>query len=72
MIIDDDVFGEVFSRAVQFNEEGEIIAVGGGTPIEGVPFTEVAVHRMLETEPMASAGAGCLALAWRHRDALGL
>ncbi|MGH3932827.1 MAG: helix-turn-helix domain-containing protein [Pseudonocardiaceae bacterium] len=72
VIIDDDVFGEVFSRAVQFNEEGEIIAVGGGTPIEGVPFTEAAVRRMLETEPMASAGAGCLALAWRHRDALGL
>lgn len=27
---------------------------------------------MLETEPMAETGAACLALAWQHRDALGL
>ncbi|MGH3942055.1 MAG: helix-turn-helix domain-containing protein [Pseudonocardiaceae bacterium] len=73
VVIDDDVFTEVFGEAVQFNEEGEIITVGDGKPIEGVPFTEAAVRRMLETEPMvAPSGAACLALAWRHRDALGL
>lgn len=71
VVIDDDVFTEVFGRAVRFNEEGEIVAVGGGTPTEGVPFTEEAVRRMLESEPIAETGAGCLALAWRHR-ALGL
>ncbi|MGQ0774811.1 MAG: helix-turn-helix domain-containing protein, partial [Pseudonocardiales bacterium] len=72
VVIDDDVFTEVFGEAVRFNEEGEIVAVGGGKPTEGVPFTEMAVRRVLETEPMASAGAACLALAWRHREALGL
>ena len=72
VVIDDDVFTEVFGSMVRYNEEGEIVAVGGGTPIEGVPFTEVAVRRMLETEPMAESGAACLALAWRHRDTLGL
>ncbi|MGH3913145.1 MAG: helix-turn-helix domain-containing protein, partial [Pseudonocardiaceae bacterium] len=71
VVIDDDVFTEVFGTAVRFNEEGEIVAVGNGTPIEGVPFTEAAVRRMLETEPMVPSGAACLALAWRHRDSLG-
>ncbi|MGQ0778096.1 MAG: helix-turn-helix domain-containing protein [Pseudonocardiales bacterium] len=72
VVIDDDVFTEVFGSMVRFNEEGEIVAVGGSTPIEGVPFTEAAVRRMLDTEPMAGSGAACLALALRHRDALGL
>ncbi|MGH3926953.1 MAG: helix-turn-helix domain-containing protein, partial [Pseudonocardiaceae bacterium] len=61
VVIDDDVFTEAFGSMVRFNEEGEIVAGGGGVPAEGVPFTEAAVRRMLETEPMASAGAGCLA-----------
>ncbi|MFN2496040.1 MAG: hypothetical protein ABR608_09055 [Pseudonocardiaceae bacterium] len=72
VVIDDDVFSEVFGSMVRFNEEGEIVAVGGGTPTEGVPFTEAAVRRMLESEPMTASGAGCLALAWQHRDTLGL
>ena len=72
VVIDDDVFTELFGSMVRFNEEGEVVAVGGGAPTEGVPFTELAVRRMLETEPMTSSGATCLALAWRHRDALGL
>jgi len=72
VVLDDDVFTEVFGSTVRFNEEGEIVAVGGGTPAEGVPFTETAVRRMLETEPMSASGAACLALAWKHRDSLGL
>ncbi|MGH3921497.1 MAG: helix-turn-helix domain-containing protein [Pseudonocardiaceae bacterium] len=72
MVIDDDVFTELFGSMVRYNEEGEIVAVGGGTPIEGVPFTEASVRRMLETEPMAESGSACLALAWKHRAALGL
>ncbi|MGQ0778012.1 MAG: helix-turn-helix domain-containing protein, partial [Pseudonocardiales bacterium] len=72
VVIDDDVFTEVFGSMVRFNEEGEIVAVGGGVPAEGVPFTEEAVRRMLETEPMGASGAACLALAWKHRNSLGL
>jgi hypothetical protein len=72
VVIDDDVFTDVFGSTVRFNDEGEIVAVGAGTPAEGVPFTEAAVNRMLETEPMASPGAACLALAWQHRKVLDL
>lgn len=70
VVIDDDVFEKVFGDAVRYNEEGEIVSVGGGTPTEGVPFTESAVTRMLTSEPLASPGAACLALAWKHRQHL--
>ncbi|MGQ0778463.1 MAG: helix-turn-helix domain-containing protein [Pseudonocardiales bacterium] len=72
VVIDDDVFTEVFGSTVRFNDEGEIVALGDGTPTEGVPFTESAVSRMLDTEPMASPGAACLTLAWKHRAVLDL
>jgi transcriptional regulator with XRE-family HTH domain len=72
VVIDDEVFSEVFGRTVQFNDEGEIVTVGGGTPAEGVPLSETAVTRLLDTEPMSSGGAACLALAWQHRRLLGL
>jgi transcriptional regulator with XRE-family HTH domain len=67
VVIDDDVFGEVFGAAVRTNAEGEIVAIGDGRAAEGVPFTAESVQRLLTSEPMASPGAACLALAWRHR-----
>lgn len=70
VVIDDDMFEQVFGDAVRYNDEGEIVSVGGGTPTEGIPFTAEAVDRMLKSEPMASPGAACLALAWKHRDQL--
>ena len=68
VVIDDEVFSRAFGSATRYNDEGEIVAVGGGRAIEGVPFTRASVERLLTSEPMASPGAACLALAWRHRD----
>lgn len=72
VVIDDDVFTDVFGSMGRLNEEGEIIAVGEGTPAGGIPFTEAAVRRMLAAEPLSETAAGCLTLAWKHRNALGL
>ncbi|MGH3976730.1 MAG: helix-turn-helix domain-containing protein, partial [Pseudonocardiaceae bacterium] len=68
VVIDDDVFTRAFGAATRYNEEGEIVAIGDGRVTEGIPFTEESVRRLLSSEPMASPGAACLALAWRHRD----
>ena len=68
VVMDDDVFTSAFGAATRFNEEGEIVAIGDGRATEGVPFTRESVERLLSSEPMASPGAACLALAWRHRD----
>jgi transcriptional regulator with XRE-family HTH domain len=70
VVIEDDVFDAVFSHAVRFNDEGEIVGIGDGRPVEGIPFTAGSVTRMLEHEPMAAPGAACLALAWQHREIL--
>lgn len=70
VVIEDDVFEAVFGHAVRFNDEGEIVGIGDGRPVEGIPFTAESVTRMLEHEPMAAPGAACLALAWQHREAL--
>jgi hypothetical protein len=67
VVIDDDVFTRAFGAATRYNEEGKIVAIGDGRATEGIPFTEESVRRMLSCEPMASPGAACLALAWRHR-----
>lgn len=68
VVIDDDVFGRVFGSMVRYNDEGEIVALGDGRAAEGIPFTAESVERLLRSEPIASPGAACLALAWRHRD----
>lgn len=70
VVIDDDAFGQAFGSVVRFNDEGEIIGIADDAAAEGVPFTETAVGRMLSSEPIASPGAACLALAWKNRSAL--
>jgi hypothetical protein len=69
VVFDDDVFDQVFGAVVRYNDEGEIVSVGGKAA-EGVPFTQASVERLLQREPMASPGAACLALAWGQRDQL--
>jgi hypothetical protein len=71
VLIDDDVFDEVFRDAVQVNAEGITVFDEQGTSTgHGLAFSEQNVTRLLDREPMASPGAACLALAWRHRIAL--
>ena len=71
LVIDDEVFDEVFGEIVRTNAEGvTLAALPGERPAAGIAFTEENVRRFLQREPLASPGAACLALAWRHRGAL--
>jgi transcriptional regulator with XRE-family HTH domain len=71
VVIDDDVFDEAFRDVVQVNAEGiTVFDEHGKDTGQGLPFADRTVTRLLEREPMASPGAACLALAWRHRIAL--
>jgi len=71
VLIDDDVFDELFREAVQVNAEGiTMFDEQGNSAGHGLAFNEQNVTQLLEREPMASPGAACLALAWRHRIAL--
>jgi hypothetical protein len=57
VVIDTDLFGDLFGGLVDVNAEGTV----SQAPFDGtVP------------RPMQPAGAAAVALAWRHREALGL
>ena len=71
VVIDADVFDDLFADVVHSNSEGMVIAGEKDQLGEhGIEFNERNVTRLLEYEPMASPGAACLALAWRSRMAL--
>ena len=71
VIIDAEVFDELFAEAVQVNAEGfTLFGEDGANTGHGIEFSERNVTRLLEHEPMAAPGAACLALAWRNRIAL--
>jgi hypothetical protein len=61
VVFDADVFDELAGGFVDTNDEGLIV----GTRI---PFTEAGVRDVLSSGRIAPAGAGCIALAWQHRD----
>ena len=71
VVIDDDVFDEVFGQSVRINEEGVLVTAADSSSVsDGIPFDEESVHRLLDDEPMASPGACVLARSWHFRDTL--
>ncbi|ARE77221.1 hypothetical protein B6R96_27500 [Streptomyces sp. Sge12] len=67
VVIDADVYDSVFSGMVSRNSEGAVVAGSPGSSGAGIEFTEANVRRLLDNEPLASAAAACLDLAWQHR-----
>ena len=61
VVFDADVFDEMAGNFVDANDEGSVV----GTRI---PFTEAGVRSVLTSGRIAPAGAGCIHLAWQHRD----
>lgn len=72
VVIDDDVFDQLFGDTVRINAEGELVTSGEATSVsDGLPFDEATVTRLLTSEPMASPGACILARANKfHRQLL--
>jgi hypothetical protein len=62
-VIDSDVFDALFSKNLQRNAEGEILAAR--------EFAAHVIDRTVTGDPLQAAGAALLRLAWRHRDTLG-
>lgn len=68
VVIDADVFDDVFGALVHTNEEGIVMGADKAAARRGAPFVEDCVEQLLESGVMAPAAAACLELAWRHRD----
>ncbi|GGR85666.1 hypothetical protein Snoj_44070 [Streptomyces nojiriensis] len=67
VVIDADVYDSVFAGMVSRNSEGAVVAGSPGSSSAGIEFTESNVRRLLDNEPLASAAAACIDLAWRNR-----
>ncbi|QNA74174.1 helix-turn-helix transcriptional regulator [Streptomyces sp. So13.3] len=67
VVIDADVYDSVFAGMVSRNSEGTVVAGRAGEDTAGVEFTRANIRRLLDNEPLASAAAACLDLAWQHR-----
>jgi transcriptional regulator with XRE-family HTH domain len=63
VVIDEEVYDAVFADMVSTNTEGNVAAAT-------VPFEEHTIRRLLSGHPyaLAPAAAGCIDLAWQHRD----
>jgi hypothetical protein len=67
-VFDSEVFDRLFRELVTANAEGRVVTENGSAAI---PFTAVTVDRFTGgAEPMQTAGAALLRLAWQHRDDL--
>ncbi|MEV0991834.1 helix-turn-helix transcriptional regulator [Streptomyces sp. NPDC049949] len=67
VVIESDVYDSVFSGMVSRNSEGAVVAGNASGSGAGIEFTKSNVRRLLDNEPLASAAAACLDLAWQHR-----
>ncbi|MFE3196852.1 XRE family transcriptional regulator [Embleya sp. NPDC059237] len=71
VVIDADLFDELFPQVSPHNSEGHVVRVEDGTGASlGTPLTGYHVERLLHCERMQPAGAALLSLAWAHRDRL--
>lgn len=68
-VVDAPVFDTLFADMVPVNDEGRLVSCVDGDPRAGIPFEPAALRR-LGDEAVAPLTAACLALAFRHRDAL--
>lgn len=69
VVLDADVFDQVFHSIVAHNDEGYLLATDPSHLAEGIPFTEDSMRR-LASEPLAPVAANLLQLAWKHRQAI--
>ncbi len=69
VVMDDEVFDELFGDAVDVNAEGVLVTASESSSVsERVPLAESSVTNFLASEPMASSGACILECVWRFRN----
>jgi len=69
VVIDADLYDELFHGAVAVNDEGEVVSsLDGAATSHGVPFTRDVVSQFVRDEPMQAAGAALMWSAWKERQ----
>lgn len=71
VVIDDDVFDELFGEAVSINSEGSLVSTTGSTRVsDGISFTSQNVERLLREEPLASPASCILSRSMKNLELL--
>lgn len=71
MVLDAEVYDEIFADVVATNAEGRSITAEEGAGADGLIGLDAAsVRHYADDVPMQAAGAATLKLAWQHREAL--
>jgi hypothetical protein len=68
LVIDAEVFDDVFAGLVEWNSEGDVVSSGDGSA--GIPWRRDTVFQILMNEPLAPAAAGLIEYAWKHQEVL--
>jgi transcriptional regulator with XRE-family HTH domain len=66
LVIDADVFDDIFAGLVSRNSEGDVLPGTDGSV--GVPWRRDSVFRLLAEQPLAPAASGLIEYAWQHQD----
>lgn len=69
-VFDGPVYDQLFSEMSMQNEEGTVATIGTRHPQTGIPFVHATVTELLDDHRLLPGGAGCLSLAWQHRDTI--
>jgi hypothetical protein len=71
LVMDAEVFDELFGELGEANDEGRILtSLGAERSAPGIAFTRETVDELTTSRPMQAAGAAILRLAWHHREKL--
>ncbi|WP_433051709.1 XRE family transcriptional regulator [Dactylosporangium sp. CS-033363] len=69
-VFDGDTYDRLFADMVDHNDEGTVVKTGKVQPTSALPFTRHVLDELAHGGRLAPAAAGCLELAWQHRDTI--
>jgi hypothetical protein len=66
LVIEAEVFDDIFAGLVSRNSEGDVLPGTEGSA--GIPWRHEEVLRLLATEPLAPAASELIEYAWKYQD----
>jgi transcriptional regulator with XRE-family HTH domain len=67
-VFDGPTYDRLFTDMVDSNDEGTVVKTGKVQPTSALPFTRHVLDELAHGGRLAPAAAGCLELAWQHRN----
>jgi transcriptional regulator with XRE-family HTH domain len=67
-VFEGETYDRLFTDMVDSNDEGVVVKTGKVQPTSALPFTRHVLDELTRGGRLAPAAAGCLELAWRHRQ----